>query len=84
MVPLQSSRVKDKDEYEMDLPTPKMATKGQINLSNMRNSKARSFSFSVPQINNSKTLGTTVEEDAETEEKYSYISKLVKYTKDGI
>lgn len=56
-----------------------------LNLSKMKTSKMNSFSISIPTIYN-KTLQTTalLEDMVESDEKFSYISKLVNYTKEGI
>lgn len=57
MTPLNRSKIAD--DFMVDIPTPKTAYKGNLNLSNMKKSRISSTSFSIPQINNSKTLQTT-------------------------
>lgn len=56
MTPLNIHRPKDALFKEEMLPKNSLRN---INLSNIKNSKNTSFSISVPQFNNSKTLHTT-------------------------
>ena len=65
MTPLNKSKVVD--DFMVDIPTPKTVYKGNLNLSNMKKSRISSLSFSIPQINNSKTLQTTTADVTEVE-----------------